>query len=31
MLTVLAEKPPASVGYRGSDLAHWRTGIIQAT
>jgi len=24
LLTVLAEKPPASAGYRGSDLVHWR-------
>jgi hypothetical protein len=24
MLTVLAEKPPTSAGYRGSDLVHWR-------
>jgi hypothetical protein len=24
MLTALAEKPPASAGYRGSDLVHWR-------
>jgi hypothetical protein len=24
MLTALAEKPPASAGYRGSDLVPWR-------
>jgi hypothetical protein len=30
MLTALAEKPPASAGYRGSKLMHWRTGVIQA-
>jgi hypothetical protein len=24
MLTALAEKPPASAGYRGSDLVLWR-------
>jgi hypothetical protein len=24
MLTVLAEKPPTSAGYRGSDLVLWR-------
>jgi hypothetical protein len=24
LLTVLAEKPPASAGYRGSDLVPWR-------
>jgi len=24
LLTVLAEKPPASAGYRGSDLVLWR-------
>jgi hypothetical protein len=24
LLTVLAEKPPASAGYRGSDLVRWR-------
>jgi len=24
LLTVLAEKPPTSVGYRGSDLVQWR-------
>jgi hypothetical protein len=30
MLTALAEKPPASAGYRGSDLVHWRTAGIQA-
>jgi hypothetical protein len=29
MLTALAEKPPASAGYRGSDLVHWR--IADAT
>jgi hypothetical protein len=23
LLTVLAEKPPPSAGYRGSDLVHW--------
>jgi hypothetical protein len=30
MLTALAEKPPASAGYRGSDLVPWRIGVIQA-
>jgi hypothetical protein len=30
LLTVLAEKPPASAGYRDSDLVLWRTGVIQA-
>jgi hypothetical protein len=30
MLTVLAEKLPASAGYRGSDLVLWRTGMIPA-
>jgi hypothetical protein len=27
MLTALAAKPPASAGYRGSDLVPWRTGV----
>jgi len=26
MLTALAEEPPASAGYRGSDLVLWREG-----
>ena len=30
LVTALAEKPPASAGYRGSNLMHWRTGVIQA-
>jgi hypothetical protein len=30
LLTVLAEKPPASAGYRGSDLVLWRNCVIQA-
>ncbi|MGC2223026.1 MAG: hypothetical protein WA624_11975, partial [Methylocella sp.] len=29
LLTVLAEKPPASAGYRGSDLVPWRKAEIQ--
>jgi hypothetical protein len=29
MLTALAEKPPASAGYRGSDLVPWRKAEIQ--
>ena len=24
LVTALAEKPPASAGYRGSNLMHWR-------
>jgi hypothetical protein len=28
LLTVLAEKPPASAGYRGSDLVHWRIASL---
>jgi hypothetical protein len=30
LLTVLAEKPPASAGYRGSDLVPWRKDDIPA-
>ena len=30
MLTALAEKPPASAGYRGSDLVHWRKAAVSA-
>jgi hypothetical protein len=29
MLTALAEKPPASAGYRGSDLVLWRTASLR--
>ncbi len=29
-LTALAEEPPTSAGYHGSDLVPWRTGVIQA-
>jgi hypothetical protein len=28
LLTVLAEKPPASAGYRGSDLVPWPDRVI---
>ncbi|HSY95353.1 MAG TPA: hypothetical protein VK793_07020, partial [Steroidobacteraceae bacterium] len=28
LLTVLAEKPPASAGYRGSDLVLWRFSSV---
>jgi hypothetical protein len=31
MLTALAEKPPASAGYRGSDLVLWRTAAVDRT
>jgi len=30
LLTVLAEKPPASAGYRGSDLVLWRISSVVA-
>jgi hypothetical protein len=30
LLTVLAEKPPASAGYRGSDLVLWRRTYVPA-
>jgi hypothetical protein len=30
LLTVLAEKPPASAGYRGSDLVPWRKAAVSA-
>jgi len=29
MLTALAEKPPASAGYRGSDLVLWRKADLR--
>ena len=31
IVTALAEKPPASAGYRGSDLVLWRIAAVDRT